>query len=397
MAHLLASIMDFLAKKTAIPGSATIRLLDRVKELKRAGQDVISLSAGEPDFVTPQHIREYAKNALDEGYTFYSESAGLFELREAIAEKLRRDNGIQADSNKGIVVTVGGKEAIYAAMMATIDPGDEVIVPDPCWVSYVPCVLLAGGKPVYLPTDASKGFGISPGQLEDKVTRRTKMMVINTPNNPTGAVMDREELEAIADLAKHKEFLVLSDELYEKIIFDSKEHVSIGSLPGMEDLTITVNGFSKAYAMTGWRLGYLAAPPSIAERVVAIHGHIATGACTFAQRAVALAMHDDVTDRVVGEMVSEYAKRRDLVVAELEAISGIRCTRPEGTFYAFPDISRYGLNSADFALKMLEQAEVAVVAGDSFGSRGEGYIRVSFATSRDNLATAFSRMRQALN
>jgi len=388
--------MDFLARKTAISGSPTIQLLDRVRELKRAGQEVISLSAGEPDFVTPQHIRAYAKNALDEGYTFYSESAGLFELRDAIAEKLRRDNGIQADPNNGIVVTVGGKEAIYAAMMATIDPGDEVIVPDPSWVSYVPCILLAGGKPIHLPTDASEAFAISAGRLEDAITRRTKMLVINTPNNPTGAVIDREALETIADLAKHKEFLVLSDELYEKIIFDSKEHVSIGSLPEMEDLTITVNGFSKAYAMTGWRLGYLVAPPRIAERVVAIHGHIATSACTFAQRAAALAMRDDLTEKNVEEMVSEYSKRRDLVVTELEKIPGIQCTRPEGTFYAFPDVSQYGLPSADFARRMLDEAKVAVVSGDSFGSRGEGYIRLSFATSRDNLATAFNRMSQAI-
>ena len=331
--------MDFLAKKTDIAGSATIQLLDRVKELKRAGHEVISLSAGEPDFVTPEHIRTYAKRALDEGYTFYSDSAGLIELREAIAEKLRRDNGIEADSKNGVVVTVGGKEAIYAAMMATIDLGDEVIVPDPCWVSYVPCILLAGGKPVYLPTDLSSNFRISAERLEETITRRTKMLVINTPNNPTGSVIHRDELEAIADLAKRKEFLVLSDELYEKIIFDSTEHVSIGSLPGMEDFTVTVNGFSKAYAMTGWRLGYLAAPPPIAERVVTIHGHMVTGACTFAQRAIALAMRDDLTEKTVDEMVAEYSKRRDLVVDELGKITGVNCTKPQGTFYAFPNIS----------------------------------------------------------
>ncbi|MGD0422585.1 MAG: pyridoxal phosphate-dependent aminotransferase [Candidatus Bathyarchaeia archaeon] len=389
--------MDFLAKKTDIAGSATIQLLDRVKELKRAGHEVISLSAGEPDFVTPEHIRTYAKRALDEGYTFYSDSAGLIELREAIAEKLRRDNGIEADSKNGVVVTVGGKEAIYAAMMATIDLGDEVIVPDPCWVSYVPCILLAGGQPVYLPTDLSSNFRISAERLEEIITRRTKMLVINTPNNPTGSVIHRDELEAIADLAKRKEFLVLSDELYEKIIFDSTEHVSIGSLPGMEDFTVTVNGFSKAYAMTGWRLGYLAAPPPIAERVVTIHGHMVTGACTFAQRAIALAMRDDLTEKTVDEMVAEYSKRRDLVVDELGKITGVNCTKPQGTFYAFPNISHYGLRSADFALKLLDEAKVAVVPGDSFGSMGEGYVRLSFATSRDNLTTAFNRMRHVIS
>jgi len=389
--------MDFLAKKTDIPSSATIQLLDRVKELKREGHEVISLSAGEPDFVTPEHIRTYAKRALDGGYTFYPDSAGLMELREAIAEKLRRENQVEADPKKGIVVTVGGKEAIYAAMMATIDPGDEVIVLDPCWVSYVPCILLAGGKPVYLPVDVSSGSGISVELLEEVITRKTKILVINTPNNPTGSVIHRDELEAIADLAKRKEFLVLSDELYEKIIFDSTEHVSIGSLPGMEDLTVTVNGFSKAYAMTGWRLGYLAAPPPIAERVVTIHGHIVTGACAFAQRAVALAMRDDLTEKTVEEMVAEYSKRRDLVVEELGKITGIKCTKPEGTFYAFPNVSHYGLHSADFALKLLDEAKVAIVPGDSFGSRGEGYVRLSFATSRDNLVTAFNRMRHVMS
>jgi aspartate/methionine/tyrosine aminotransferase len=389
--------MDFLAKKTAIPGSATIQLLDRVKELRRAGQDVISLSAGEPDFVTPEHIRMYAKRALDEGYTFYPDSAGLIELRDAIAEKLRCDNGIEADPSRGIVVTVGGKEAIYAVMMATIEPGDEVIVSDPCWVSYVPCILLAGGRPVYLPADISNGFGISAELLERAISKRTKMLIINTPNNPTGGVINRNDLEGIADLAKHKEFLVLSDELYEKIIFESKEHVSIASLPGMEDFTLTVNGFSKAYAMTGWRLGYLAAPPGIAERVVAIHGHMVTGACTFAQRATALAMRDPLTEKALEEMVAEYSRRRDLVVDELKEIAGIECTKPEGTFYAFPDISRYGLHSAEFALKLLDGAKIAVVPGDSFGSRGEGHIRLSFATSRDNLATAFNRMRHVMS
>lgn len=389
--------MDFLAKKTDIPSSATIQLLDRVKELNRAGHEVISLSAGEPDFVTPEHIRMYAKRALDEGYTFYPDSAGLMELREAIAQKLRRDNRIEADPKKGIVVTVGGKEAIYAAMMATIDLGDEVIVLDPCWVSYVPCILLAGGKPVYLPADVSRESGISIERLEEVITRSTKMLVINSPNNPTGSVIHRGELEAIADLAKRKNFLVLSDELYEKIIFDSTEHVSIGSLPGMEDFTVTVNGFSKAYAMTGWRLGYLAAPPPIAERVVTIHGHMVTGACTFAQRAIALAMRDDLTEKTVVEMVAEYSRRRDLVMDELGKITGIKCTKPEGTFYAFPDISHYCLRSADFALKLLDEAKVAVVSGDSFGSRGEGYVRLSFATSRDNLVTAFNRMRHVMS
>jgi aminotransferase len=371
--------------------------LDKVKELKRAGQDVISLSVGEPDFVTPEHVRAYAKQALDEGYTFYPDSAGLFELREAIAEKLQRDNSITADPRKNIVVTVGGKEAIYAAMMATIDSGDEVIVPDPCWVSYVPCIQLAGGKPVYLPIEARDEFRISTKRLENAITDRTKMLIINSPNNPLGKVSSRSELETIADLATRKKFLVLSDEIYEKILFDGEKHVSIGSLAGMEDLAIIINGFSKSLAMTGWRLGYLSAPADIAERVLAVHGHMVTGPCTFAQRAAALAMRDPRTEKSIIDMASEYSKRRDLVVSELGKMAKMKFIRPKGTFYAFPNVSEYGLRSEEFAIELLNRAKVAVVPGNSFGAGGEGFMRISFATSMENLVKAFNRIQTVIS
>lgn len=371
--------------------------MDKVKELKRAGQDVISLSVGEPDFVTPEHVRAYAKQALDEGYTFYPDSAGLFELREAIAEKLQRDNSITADPRKNIVVTVGGKEAIYAAMMATIDSGDEVIVPDPCWVSYVPCIQLAGGKPVYLPIEARDEFRISTKRLENAITDRTKMLIINSPNNPLGKVSSRSELETIADLATRKKFLVLSDEIYEKILFDGEKHVSIGSLAGMEDLAIIINGFSKSLAMTGWRLGYLSAPADIAERVLAVHGHMVTGPCTFAQRAAALAMRDPRTEKSIIDMASEYSKRRDLVVSELGKMAKMKFIRPKGTFYAFPNVSEYGLRSEEFAIELLNRAKVAVVPGNSFGAGGEGFMRISFATSMENLVKAFNRIQTVIS
>lgn len=388
--------MNFVAER-AVQTSPTIKVLDRVKELTRAGEDVVSLSAGEPDSVTPQHIREYAKQALDDGYTFYPDSRGLMELREAIAEKFLRDNRIEVDPKKEIVVTVGGKEAIYAVMMATIDPGDEVIVSDPCWVSYVPCVKLAGGKPVYMPLSEDDNFRVSAERLEKAISKKTKMLIINSPNNPLGTVVTRSELETIADLAKHKKFLVLSDELYEKIIFDNEKHVSIASLSGMKDYAITVNGFSKSLAMTGWRLGYLESPSSIAERVVAIHGHLVTGACTFAQRAAALAMQDPRTQKSIEDMVSEYSKRRDLVVNELAKDAKIACVTPKVTFYVFPNISGYGLSSEEFSSLLLEKCKVAVLPGDSFGPGGRGFIRLSFATSRDSLIKAFNRIEHALS
>jgi aspartate/methionine/tyrosine aminotransferase len=278
-------------------------------------------------------------------------------------------------------------------MMTTINPGDEVILPNPCWVSYAPMIELAGGKPVYVPLKADEDFQISTERLENALTNRTKMLLINSPNNPLGTICNRAELETIADLAKRKKFLVLSDELYEKIIFDGEKHISIGSLEGMEDYAITVNGFSKAYAMTGWRLGYLAAPSKIAERVIALHGHMVTGACSFMQRAAALAMRDPRTEKSVAEMVTEYAKRRNFVVNELSKIT--KLVRPKATFYAFPDISKYG-RSEKFSLDLLDRAKVAVVPGDSFGPSGEGFVRISFATSMEILQKAFSRIRSSI-
>ncbi len=389
--------MSFVADRPGVKPSATLQILDRVKALKQAGEDVISLSVGEPDFVTPEHIRAYAKQALDEGYTFYPDSAGLLELRVAIADKLKRENKINADPASEIVVTVGAKEAIFASIMATLSPGDEVVVPDPCWVSYVPCIELAGAKPVYLPLSESEGFRISPDRLERIINNKTKMLIINSPNNPIGNVMSKTELEAIAELAKRKKFLVLSDEIYERIVFDGEKHFSIASFPGMKEFAITINGFSKAMAMTGWRLGYLVAPRSITKAVATIHGHLVTGACTFAQRAAALALRDERTDKTIKEMVQEYQHRRDLVVRELAKIDGISCFSPKGTFYAFPNISTFGLKSQELAMRLLDRSKVAVVPGDSFGERGEGFLRLSFATSRERLKTALERIRDSIS
>jgi len=397
MTHSESVAMDFIAERAKVKPSATLGIMDQVKKLQRAGEDVISLSAGEPDFVTPEHIRAYAKQALDEGYTFYSDTPGLMELREAIAEKLQRDNNIEADPKSEIVVTVGAKEAIYSAMMATVNPGDEVIVPDPYWVSYVPCIELCGGHPVYLPLEESEGFRISASQVEKVLTARTKMLILNSPNNPTGSVAARSDIDALADLAKQKHFLVLSDEVYEKILFDGERHYSIASFAGMRDLSIVVNGFSKATAMTGWRLGYLTAPKSIATRVTAIHSHLVTGACTFAQRAAALALRDERTDKSIKEMVSEYQLRRDMVMRELRKIDGISCCSPRGTFYAFPNVSAYTLNSQELASELLNKAKVAVVPGDAFGIRNKRFIRLSFAAAREKLKIALERIQEIMS
>ena len=387
--------MSFIADRAQIQSSATVQILDRVKELNRTGQEVISLSAGEPDFVTPEHIRGYAKQALDEGYTFYPDIAGLLELREAVAEKLQHENGIQADPKDNVIVTVGGKEAIFAAIMATVNPGEEVVITDPGWVTYAPCVQLAGGRAVYIPVSEREGFRMSPDRLDRAIGTKTKMVILNSPNNPTGSVLSKADLESIADIAERRQILVLSDELYEKIIYDGR-HYSIGSFSGMEELAITVNGFSKAMAMTGWRLGYLAGPRTIVQRIKAIHSHMVTGPCTFAQRAAALALQDPRTSVSINKMVLEYSKRRELVVKELEGIEGISCVKPQGTFYAFANITRIGLSSEKFTREVLEKARVAVVPGNAFGTQGEGFIRLSFAASADELTTAFERVRKAM-
>jgi aminotransferase len=387
--------MSFIADRAKIPSSATMQILDRVKELNRTGQKVISLSAGEPDFVTPEHIRGYAKQALDEGYTFYPDAAGLLELREAIAEKLQRENGIHANPKDNVIVTVGGKEAIFAAIMATVNPGEEVVITDPGWVTYAPCVQLAGGRAVFLPVSELERFRMSPDHLDSVISAKTKMVILNSPNNPTGSVLSKADLESIADITKHRRVLVLSDELYEKIIYEGR-HYSIGSFSGMEELVITVNGFSKAMAMTGWRLGYLAGPRMIVQRIKAIHSHMVTGPSTFVQRAAALALHDPRTAESISKMVLEYSKRRELVDRELDRIDGFSCIKPQGTFYAFPNITQFGLGSETFSRDLLEKARVAVVPGKEFGPHGEGFIRLSFATSTAELTTAFERIRNAV-
>jgi aminotransferase len=364
--------------------------------MKRSGVHVISLAAGQPDFVTPEHIREYAKKALDEGYTFYPPSPGLPELREAISRKLAEKNGIEADPKSEIIVTVGGKQGVFSTILTLINPGDEVIMADPSWVTYDPCVRLAGGRIVPVPVYERDQFRLMPEAISRAITSKTKLVIINSPNNPTGSVLREEDLKGIADLARDKDLFVLSDEIYEYLIYDDLKHFSIASLPGMKERTITVNGFSKAYSMTGWRLGYLVGPKELVQHILAVHEHSVTGPASFAQRAAAQALEDPRSERSIKDMVAEFNKRRDVIVEGLNSIPRVSCVKPSGAFYAFANISALGRSSMDVADLLLEKAHVASVPGSAFGMRGEGFLRLSFANSKENILEALNRMRVAL-
>jgi aminotransferase len=384
------------AKRTEVPNSPTVGMIAKVKELKRKGVDVISLGAGEPGFVTPEHMREYAKKALDDGNTFYSDSAGLIELRTAIAEKVMRDNGIEADPDSEVLVTVGGKEAIFSTIMAMINPSDEVILSDPCWVTYEPCVTFAGGVPVKIPLYEEKQFRINITDLRKSITPKTKMIIVNSPNNPTGGVLERSDIKEIADVAVENDLLVLSDELYEYLVYDGTKHYSIASFPEMKDRTVTVNGFSKAFAMTGWRLGYMIAERQILKRVKVIHEHSVTAPSTFAQKAAAFALQDERSWKFVKEMNDQYERRRDIVIENLAKIECVSCVKPRGAFYAFPNMSSKGISSTAISELLLEKARVAIVPGIGFGERGEGHVRVTFTNPEDELREALGRIKDAL-
>jgi len=371
-----------------ITESATIRISNLANELKSQGKDIISFSLGEPDFNTPSHIIDAAKASLDRGDTHYTPSPGIPELRKAIAEKLMTENNIDAKPGN-IITTPGAKQAIFEVMLSVLQEGDEAILFDPAWVSYDPCIKLAGAKTVWAPTSRDNGF--SPENIAQIVTKNTKIIVINSPCNPTGGVYSKETIREIADIAVDKNILVLSDEIYEKIIYDM-EHLSIGAMDGMHDLTITVNGFSKAYAMTGWRLGYVCAPKEVYEQMLKLHSHSVSQATSFVQYAGIAALKGDQAP--VAAMVSEFKKRRDLLIRGLEKL-GIKCGRPDGAFYAFADVSKYG-SGEKVAELLLNKAFVATTPGSAFGEAGNDYIRISYATSQERIKEALKRMEAVL-
>lgn len=385
----------------ALAESATLAMAAKSRELKEKGIDIISLSLGEPDFKTPQHICEAAKVAIDDGgYFSYPPVPGYADLRNAIVDKLKKDNQLDYKNNQ-IVVSAGAKQSIANTFMCLLNPGDEVIVFSPYWVSYVEIIKLAEGVPVFIEGDLENNFKATAKQLEKAITDKTKAIIFSSPCNPSGAVFSREELTAISEVVlKHENIYVLADEIYEHINF-SGEHASIASIDGMMDRTITINGFSKGYAMTGWRVGYIAAPKWIADACTKMQGQITSGICSIAQRAALAALTGD--QQPTKDMAKAYERRRDMVVKMLEDIPGFKTYMPNGAFYILPDISDYfdtsdGTttidNADDFCLYLLEKAEVSLVTGEAFGA--PNCVRISFAASDDQLKEAFKRIKNAV-
>ncbi len=372
---------------TAIEPSGIRKFFDIVSEMK----DAISLGVGEPDFDTPWHIREEGIYSLEKGKTFYTSNAGLRELRVEITNYLKRRCNLTYDPDKELLVTVGGSEAIDIALRAMLNPGDEVLIPQPSFVSYLPCTILAGGKPVVIELEEKDQFRLTPKKLREKITDKTKILIMPFPNNPTGAVMRREDLEAVAQIILEHDLFVLSDEIYCELTFGSERHVSIASLPGMQERTVLINGFSKSYAMTGWRLGYAAAPHAIQEQMLKIHQFAIMCAPTTSQYAAISAVRDGDGD--VEMMRESYDQRRRFVLHAFEEM-GLRCFEPNGAFYAFPSIKRFGMTSDEFATRFLQEEKVAVVPGTAFGACGEGFLRVSYAYSLKSLKEALGRMER---
>ncbi len=376
---------DPLNKKvTGIKPSGIRKFFDVVSEIPGA----ISLGVGEPDFDTPWHIREEGIYALERGKTFYTSNAGLIELREEISAYLARRYDLHYDPKKETLVTIGGSEAIDGALRAMIDEGDEVLVPEPSYVSYVPCITLADGVPVIIDLKEENRFKLTKQELLDAITPKTKILIMPFPNNPTGGIMTREDLEDIAEVVREKDLFVISDEIYSELTY-GREHVSIASLPGMRERTIVINGFSKSYAMTGWRLGYACGPENIIKQMTKIHQFAIMCAPTTSQCAAIEALRNGDAD--VEKMREAYDERRRYLVARLNAM-GLHTFEPEGAFYVFPCVKGFGLTSDEFATKLLMEQKVAVVPGTAFGNSGEGFLRISYAYSLENLKTALDRI-----
>jgi len=373
-----------------ISPSMTFAISSKAKALKAQGIDVCDFSVGEPDFITPEHIREAAKAALDAGKTKYTPTAGLPELREGIANKLRTRNALPYSADQ-VLVTAGGKQALYNTLSVLLDPGDEVLIPTPAWVTYPEIVKVNGAEPVALQTDERTGFKVTAAQLEATITPRTRVLMLNSPSNPTGAVYTREEMHDLAEVVVAHGIVVVADEIYENLIYGDVEHVSIGSLgEGIFDLTVTCNGFSKAYAATGWRLGYAAGPLPVIKAATSLQSHTTSGANTFAQYGAIAALA--ASQETVEAMRRTFIARRDLIVAGLQAIPNLTCTMPQGAFYAFPNITRTGLDSMTFCRRLLEEEAVATVPGIAFGA--DTHIRISYATDTETLREGLRRLER---
>ncbi|MCC6705801.1 MAG: pyridoxal phosphate-dependent aminotransferase [Thermomicrobiales bacterium] len=389
------SASDFVAARVRdMAPSPTIAVSDKARALKAQGIDVVDLGGGDPDFITPEHIRQAAIDAMNGGETHYVASPGIPPLRKAIAAKLKADNGLEYDWNKEIIVTPGGKASLFQAMLALAEPGVEILVLEPAWVSYVPMIEIAGGTPVTVSLDADDNFRITREKLEQKITSRTRGILLNSPNNPTGRVLTTEEIDTISAIAIEHDLLVYTDEMYEKIVYDGNEHISLATRPGMWERTLTFNGLSKAYAMTGWRLGYVAGPKAFMDEIAKVHSHSVTCATSFAQFGGVAALTGP--QEFISEMVTAWDRRRRAVAEGLNRVKGFKCDLVEGAFYHFVDIRGTGLDSMTLADKLLNEAHVAMTPGLAFGEAGEGHIRLSFATSDELLAEAVKRIGDAI-
>lgn len=371
--------------------SPTLAVSDAARQMKAQGIDVIDLGGGDPDFITPEHIRNAAIAAMNAGDTHYVGGNGTPELRKAISNKLQQDNRIVTHHNSDILVTPGGKFALYLAAQAFVEPGVDVMVLEPAWVSYVPIVELAGGTAIHVGLDPDDNFAITREILERHFTPATRIIMLNSPNNPTGRVMTREELEILASFAVERDLMVWTDEIYEKIIYDGREHISIATFPGLIERTLTFNGLSKAYAMTGWRLGYVAGPKALISQMSKINSHATTCATSFAQAGGAAALNGP--QEMIRDMVGAWDRRRHLVTDGINRIQGLRTTLVEGAFYAFVDAREIDTDSIRLADRILNEVHVALVPGIAFGESGEGHLRLSFATSDEALQRTIDRLK----
>ena len=386
--------MAQLASRQANLGTETaFETLAKAKELERQGKSIIHLEIGEPDFDTPLHIRDAAKKALDDGFTHYGPSAGQLELRESIAKHQTERQGYKVSADN-VIVTPGGKPVMFFTIMALIEEGDEVIYPNPGFPIYESMIRYMGGTPVPMQLNEETGYNADIDDLKSLVTPRTKLMIVNSPNNPCGSVIPETDLKRIAEIALENDIVVMADEIYKDMYYGDQEHVSITKFPGMRDRTVILDGFSKSYAMTGWRLGYGVFPDFLVEPIVRLMTNSVSCTSVFSQMAAIAALEGPQDS--VWMMMEEFTKRRDLVVEGLNSLPGITCPEPKGAFYAFPNIRGTGLSSQEFAEKAMYDAGVALLAGTAFGQYGDGYVRISFANSQENLQEAIERLRMIL-
>ncbi len=382
--------MDLATRVSELTPSLTLAIDSKAKALRAEGVDVYSFGAGEPDFDTPEHIKAAAIEALNSGFTKYTPSSGMPELRAAISEKFKRDNGLDYKPSE-IIVSNGAKQSCFNAIMAVCGEGDEVIIPAPYWLSYPDMVRLAGAEPVIVQTTQENDWKMTPQQFEEAMSPRTKMVIINSPGNPTGSVYTKEELRALVEVAADEEITILSDEIYESLTYDGAEHVSVASLtPEAKDLTITINGFSKAYAMTGWRLGYLGAPEKIAKAIDSMQSHSTSGPCSFAQKGGLAALTG--SQQCVADMREEFNIRREYMFERLSAIHNVTAVKPKGAFYMLANVSKLGMTSTNFADRLLSKANVAVVPGIAFGD--DRVVRLSYATGLDVIKPGLDRFEE---